>query len=190
MKDLIQEAGKVKMLVLDVDGILSDGKIIYDANSIETKAFSVKDGVGIKALNKYGIKTAIITGRSSPMVTKRATEIGIDYVVQGRDDKLIALQELLKDLQEQGEQITAADCAYMGDDLPDIKALQTVGFAASVPNAHLEVINRVDMVTSHAGGDGAVREVCDLILKGHGHYEAFIAGYTLDDASKDMAATS
>lgn len=190
MKDLIQEAGKVKMLVLDVDGILSDGKIIYDANGIETKAFSVKDGVGIKALNKYGIKTAIITGRSSPMVTKRATEIGIDYVVQGRDDKLIALQELLQELQEKGEQITAADCAYMGDDLPDIKALQTVGFAASVPNAHLEVINRVDMVTSHVGGDGAVREVCDLILKGHGHYEAFIAGYTLDDASKDMAATS
>ena len=188
MQDLIKKAGRVKLLVLDVDGILSNGQIIYDANGVETKAFSVQDGVGIKSLARYGILTAIITGRSSPMVDNRASEIGINYVVQGRDDKLIALNELLSTL-DPALNITAADCAYMGDDLPDIKALQTVGFAATVPNAHSEVINRSDMVTTRAGGYGAVREVCDLILKGHNHYQDFIAQYTLDDDS-DNAQTS
>jgi len=182
MQDLIKKAGRVKLLVLDVDGILSNGQIIYDANGVETKAFSVQDGVGIKSLARYGILTAIITGRSSPMVDKRATEIGVDYVVQGRDDKLIALNELLSSL-DPALNITAADCAYMGDDLPDIKALQTVGFAATVPNAHSEVINRSDMVTTRTGGNGAVREICDLILKGHGHYQDFIGQYTLDEAN-------
>ena len=113
------------------------------------------------------------------MVDKRAREMGVDYVVQGRDDKLIALTELLAML-DPALNITAADCAYMGDDLPDIKAMQTVGFAATVPNAHAEVIKRSDMVTTRAGGTGAVREICDLILKGHGHYQDFIAHYTLE----------
>ncbi|MBH0065362.1 KdsC family phosphatase [Psychrobacter sp. SZ93C1] len=180
MQDLIKKAGQVKLLVMDVDGILSNGQIIYDANGIETKTFSVHDGVGVKSLARYGILTAIITGRSSAMVDKRALEMGVGYVVQGRDDKLIALNELLSTL-DPALNITAADCAYMGDDLPDIKAMQTVGFAATVPNAHAEVINRSDMVTTRAGGTGAVREICDLILKGHGHYQDFIAHYTLDE---------
>lgn len=188
MKNLIEKAGKVKMLVLDVDGILSDGKIIYDANGVESKAFSVKDGVGIKALSKYGIKTAIITGRNSPMVAKRASETGVDRVVQGRDDKLVALKELLKELQDAGEAIELKDCAYMGDDLPDIKALQSVGFAATVHNAHAEVMKRVDMVTTHDGGCGAVREVCDLILKGHGYYDDFISAYLLDQPQRSEGA--
>jgi 3-deoxy-D-manno-octulosonate 8-phosphate phosphatase (KDO 8-P phosphatase) len=178
MQDLIKKAGQVKLLVLDVDGILSNGQIIYDANGVETKAFSVQDGVGIKSLARYGILTAIITGRSSPMVNQRAAEMGINYVIQGRDDKLIALNELLATLE-----LSAADCAYMGDDLPDIKAMQTVGFAATVPNAHAEVISRSAMVTTRAGGYGAVREVCDLILKGHGHYSDFIAHYTLNNTA-------
>lgn len=181
MQDLIKKAGQVKLLIMDVDGILSNGQIIYDANGVETKAFSVQDGVGVKSLARYGILTAIITGRSSPMVDKRACEMGVKYVVQGRDDKLTALNELLEML-DPTLNITAAHCAYMGDDLPDIKAMQTVGFAATVHNAHSEVINRSDMVTTRSGGNGAVREVCDLILKGHGHYQDFIAHYTLDDA--------
>lgn len=181
MQNLIEKAGRVKLLVLDVDGILSNGQIIYDANGVETKAFSVQDGVGIKSLARYGILTAIITGRSSSMVDKRAAEMGIDYVIQGRDDKLFALNELLSTL-DPALNITAADCAYMGDDLPDIKAMQSVGFAATAHNAHLEVINRSDMVTTRVGGAGAVREVCDLILRGHGHYQDFIAQYTLDEA--------
>ena len=180
MQDLIKKAGQVKLLVMDVDGILSNGQIIYDANGAETKAFFVHDGVGVKSLARYGILTAIITGRSSPMVDKRAAEIGVDYIVQGRDDKLVALNELLASL-DPALNITVDDCAYMGDDLPDIKAMQRVGFAATVPNAHAEVINRSHMVTTRVGGMGAVREVCDLILKGHGHYQDFIAHYTLDE---------
>lgn len=176
MQDLIKKAGNVKLLALDVDGILADGQIIYDANGVETKAFFVQDGLGIKALATFGIATAIITGRDSPMVKKRAAELGIDFVIQGRDDKLTALKELLASLD-----LTLANCAYMGDDLPDIKAMQSVGFAPTVPNAHQEVINRCDMVTTKAGGFGAVREVCDLILKGHGHYQAFISQFVLDD---------
>lgn len=178
MQDLIKKAGQVKLLILDVDGILSNGQIIYSADGTETKAFNVQDGVGIKSLKRYGILTAIITGRSSSIVDKRAREIGIDHVIQGRDDKLCALNELLSTLSPTLN-ITAADCAYMGDDLPDIKAMQSVGFAATVPNAHSEVINRSDMVTTREGGHGAVREVCDLILKGHGHYQDFISSYIL-----------
>lgn len=188
MQDLIKKAGQVKMLVMDVDGILSNGQIMYDANGIETKAFSVQDGIGVKSLGRYGILTAIITGRSSPMVDRRAVEMGVDYVVQGRDDKLIALNELLSTLDPKLG-ITAADCAYMGDDLPDIKAMQTVGFAATVPNAHSEVINRSDMVTTRSGGMGAVREICDLILKGHGHYEDFMTHYTLDETQASDASS-
>lgn len=189
MKDIMAKAGKVKMLVLDVDGILSDGKITYDANGIETKSFSVKDGLGIKALRQFGIKTAIITGRRSSMVELRAQEMGVEHVIQGRDDKLVALQELLNEVNAQGEPLQLSDCAYMGDDLPDIKALQSVGFAVTVHNAHAEVIKRVDMVTSQNGGCGAVRELCDLILKGHGYYSEFIAGYLLDSTSLDSTSS-
>ena len=189
MQDLIKKAGQVRLLVMDVDGILSNGQIIYDANGVETKAFSVHDGLGIKSLARYGILTAIITGRSSPMVNQRATELGIDYVIQGRADKQLALTELLATL-DPALNITVQDCAYMGDDLPDIKAMQTVGFAATVPNAHSEVINRSDMVTTRAGGCGAVREVCDLILKGHGHYKDFIAHYTLDSSQINVQSTA
>lgn len=172
MQDLLNKAKNIKLLALDVDGILSDGKIIYDANGTETKAFYVQDGVGIKALQKFGIEVAIITGRNSPMVAKRADELGIQHIIQGRDDKVVALTELSEMLN-----ISLEQCAYMGDDLPDIRALQVAGFSASVPNAHSEVIKHVDMVTTRYGGSGAVREVADIILKGHGVYHEFIQAY-------------
>ncbi|MFW2177122.1 MULTISPECIES: KdsC family phosphatase [unclassified Moraxella] len=172
MQSLLNQAKNVKLLVMDVDGVLSDGKITYDANWVETKSFHVQDGFGIKRLQQFGIKTAIITGRNSTIVTNRAKELGIDYIVQGREDKLVALNELLANLD-----LTLADCAYIGDDLPDIRALQAVGFSATVANAHNEVIKRVQMVTTRQGGQGAVREVCDLILKATGHYDKMLANY-------------
>lgn len=180
MTDLLKKAANIKLLALDVDGILSDGKIIFDANGVESKQFHVQDGLGITALHQYGIHVAIITGRISPMVAKRADELNIIHVLQGRDDKLTALKELLASkelLANLSSPISLNECAYMGDDLPDIKALQAVGFAATVPNAHREVINRVDMVTTRTSGEGAVREVCDLILKATGHYQDFIAKF-------------
>ncbi len=169
---VLNKATKIKLLALDVDGILSDGQIIYDANDVETKAFYVQDGVGIKALQQCGIQVAIITGRNSPMVARRAKELGIVHIIQGRDDKGVALTELADMLGLSLEQ-----CAYMGDDLPDIKALQMAGLSASVPNAHTEVFTYADIVTTRLGGYGAVREICDIILKAQKQYKNFIGQY-------------
>lgn len=172
-KQLLTKMQHIRLIALDVDGILSDGKIIYDANGVETKAFYVQDGVGIKALQKYGVTVAIITGRNSPMVSKRAAELDIQHIVQGRDDKGVALSQLAQQLD-----IPLNACAYMGDDLPDISALKLVGFAASVPNAHDAVKPYADYISSRQGGYGAVREVADMILQAIGCYDAMLAEYT------------
>lgn len=174
MQNLLNQASQVKLLVMDVDGVLSNGRIIYNNDAIETKQFDVQDGFGIECLHKAGIKTAIITGRSSNVVAHRAKELKISHLVQGRPDKLVALNELLSELN-----LTLADCAYVGDDWVDIKALQSVGFAVAVANAHSEVIKRVHMVTTRHGGEGAVREVCDIILKATGNYDKLLANYSL-----------
>ena len=178
MQNLMTKASQIKLLVMDVDGVLSNGQIIYDQNGHETKCFDVQDGFGIECLQKAGFKTAIITGRKSAMVDKRAKELNIDYYLQGRSDKLTALQEILADTD-----ITLAECAYIGDDWVDIKALQAVGFAVAVANAHNEVIKRADMVTTRAGGHGAVRELCDLLLKATGNYETVLAKFLSDEAA-------
>lgn len=174
MQSLLTKAKNVKLLVMDVDGVLSDGKIIYDANTVETKSFNVQDGFGIQRIHQAGIQTAIITGRTSDIVTYRAKELKITHLVQGREDKLTALNELLANIG-----ISLAECAYIGDDWPDIKALQSVGFAVAVANANGEVIKWVDMVTTRSGGEGAVRELCDLILKATGRYDDILASYVI-----------
>lgn len=172
MSDLTKRLQAVKLFVMDVDGILSDGQIIYDANGVETKAFYVQDGVGLKALKKQGIILAIITGRDSPMVVRRADELGIDHVVQGRDDKFTALSALADELG-----LSVGECMYMGDDLPDLKAVREAGVGVSVPNGCAETQAAADIVTTKMGGHGAVREVCEQLLKAKGVYDAFIAQY-------------
>ncbi len=167
-----QKAEKIKLFAMDVDGILSDGKIIYNSYDVETKAFFVQDGVGIKALQSFGIEIAIITGRTSPMVERRARELGITHLIQGRDDKFTALQALADTLG-----LSLQECAYMGDDLPDLKAVREAGLGISVPNGCRETQAVADIVTGKTGGNGAVREVCDLILRAQGHYDAFIAQF-------------
>lgn len=164
-----QKAAKIRMLAMDVDGILSDGQIIYSSNHVETKAFYVQDGVGLQALKEAGIILAIITGRRSPMVDRRAQELGIHHVIQGRDDKFTALSKLAADLN-----LSLDECAYMGDDLPDLKAIREAGLGMSVPNGAPIVQQTADYVTTKAGGHGAVREVCELILQAQGKYDAFI----------------
>lgn len=173
MENLLTKARQIKMLVMDCDGVLSDGKIIYDANGVETKNFHVQDGFGIELIHKAGLKTAIITGRSSPIVEKRAKELKITHFLQGRPDKIEALNEILTDLN-----ISLAECAYVGDDWVDIKALEQVGFGVAVANAHSEVIKRAVMVTTRNGGEGAVREVCDILLKATGNYEKLLADFS------------
>lgn len=159
-------AKDIALLALDVDGILSDGSIYYTAQGDEIKAFNIMDGLGIKLLQHAGIEVAIITGRVSPMVARRARELGIKHLVQGREDKLTALHELLKITG-----ISADRVAYMGDDLPDLAAIKTAKLGVTVPNAMPFVQQHADHITSRAGGKGAVREVCELILAAQGKLE-------------------
>ena len=169
---LYQKAQNIKLFAMDVDGVLTDGQLIYDSQGIESKAFFVQDGVGLKALSKAGIILAIITGRNSPMVERRAKEIGIQYVIQGRDDKYTALDELASSLG-----LTLKECAYMGDDLPDLKAITHAGLGISVPDGCDEVRQAAHFSTSKKGGFGAVRQACELILAAKGIHGEFIAQF-------------
>ena len=150
---------QITLLVLDVDGVMSDGKVTYTSDGAELKSFNIKDGVGIKRIQKAGIQTAIITGRVSPMVERRATELGIHHLIQGREDKLKALTELLISLS-----IELKDVAYMGDDLPDIEAIANAGIGACPADAAAAVLKQADWISSLKGGEGCVREFCDHIL--------------------------
>ncbi len=162
-QNLTQRAAEIELLALDVDGVLTDGKLYFSAQGDELKAFNILDGHGIKMLLKNGIQVAIITGRNSPLTAKRARDLGIEHLIQGREDKKFALLELCKTLN-----IEAEATAYLGDDLPDLGAIVTAGLGMCVANAHPFVQEHADYRTHLAGGQGAVREVCDLILEAKG----------------------
>ncbi|BCR05492.1 haloacid dehalogenase [Desulfuromonas versatilis] len=162
----------IKLLLLDVDGVMTDGRIIYDANGVETKAFDVKDGHGLKLIQRVGIRVGIITGRESTVVNRRAEELGIEILYQGAKDKLVPYREILETLG-----IGDREVAYVGDDVVDLPILRRVGFAATVADAVEEVKSCVHYVTSRPGGRGAVRELCDLILKQTGRWEELTARY-------------
>ena len=163
---------KIRLLLLDVDGVMTDGRIIYDDRGGETKAFDVKDGHGIKLLQRAGIRVGIITGRQSAVVDRRAQELGIELVYQGAKDKLVPFLEILQKTGLGVEQI-----AYMGDDLPDLPILRRVGFAVTVADALDDVRPHVHYVTQRPGGRGAVREVCDLLLKESGRWDSVSGRY-------------
>ena len=149
----------IRLLVMDVDGVMTDGKIIYTSDGQEIKSFNIKDGLGIKRAQASGIETAIITGRTSPMVERRALELGIAHLVQGREDKLAALSDLLDQTNLSLDQV-----AYIGDDLPDLTAIESVKLGACPADAADEVKSRANWVSTRAGGDGCVRELCDLLV--------------------------
>lgn len=163
---------RIRLLLLDVDGVLTDGRIIYDAQGIETKAFDVKDGHGLKLLQRSGVQVGIITGRQSEVVNIRARELGIDIVYQGAKDKLVPFEEILQKLQ-----LTADEVAYMGDDLPDLPVLRRAGWAVAPHDAVGEIKPYVHYVTSRPGGRGAVREVCDLLLQENGCWPELTSRY-------------
>lgn len=144
---------------MDVDGILTDGTVQISSDGTETKAFSILDGMGLVRLGRAGLPTAWISGRASGATTVRATELKIPHVIQGRTDKLAALQELAAQLG-----LTAAECAYMGDDDIDAPALAWAGIGISVPGAMPAALKAADYITTRAAGHGAVREVCEHIL--------------------------
>ena len=169
MKERLQ---KVKMLLLDVDGVLTDGRIIYSSDGTETKAFDVKDGHGLKMIQRAGIKVGIITGRQSTVVEHRAKELGINIVYQGVKDKLVPFREILDTCS-----ISEDEIAYVGDDIVDLPILLRVGFSATVADALPEVRERVHYVSDRKGGKAAVREICDLILKESGRWDSVAAKY-------------
>lgn len=150
----------IRLLILDVDGVLTDGRIYVDTTHENIKAFHVRDGLGIKLLQKAGIEVAIITGKASEMVRVRAETLGIKRVFQGQENKLIAFAELLETLEISPQQV-----AYIGDDLPDIAVMSKVGFSAAVSDAHPSAIMQAHYRSQFPGGAGAVREICDLILE-------------------------
>tara|TARA_R110002167_G_scaffold323016_2_gene528935 strand:- start:389 stop:928 length:540 start_codon:yes stop_codon:yes gene_type:complete len=170
--DLKSRISKVRLLALDVDGVMTDGSVFFTAFGDEIKSFNILDGQGIKSLLKNNIEVAIITGRTSPLTEKRAKDLGIKHITQGREDKKIALLELCKSLD-----ISASEVAYVGDDLPDLSAITLSGVGFTVPNAHSYIKKHADLCTSLSGGEGAVREVCDLILSAKGLFDDYYSAY-------------
>lgn len=160
------KAQQVKLAVFDIDGIMTDGSLYLLSDGLEIKQFNTLDGLGIKLLQRNAIATAVITGRSSPQVAQRAAALGIDFVLQGRDDKLEALLEIC-----QANSYQLSQCAYIGDDLPDLAAIRAVAFGATVPNAHSLLFDHCDWCTSRRGGDGAGREFCEALLDAQGLLE-------------------
>lgn len=167
-----ERAQHIRLLLLDVDGVMTDGRIIYDGNGVESKFFNVKDGFGIKQLQRAGIEVGIISGRHSKVSADRAAELGIDIVYQKVSDKLVPYQEILRHKGLSDRQV-----AYMGDDIMDLPILKRVGLAAAPADAVGDVLPHVHYVAANRGGWGAVRELCDLILKGQGRWEEMTARY-------------
>lgn len=162
-QSVINQAKRIKLLVCDVDGVFSDGRIYLGNNTEELKAFHTKDGFGIKALVNSGVEVAIITGRSSAIVTNRMSALNVKHIMQGQENKLPALIDLSKQLSLKPDEI-----AYIGDDIPDLACIVHVGLGVAVQDGHPAVINQANYTTFTRGGFGAVREVCDLIMQCQG----------------------
>ncbi len=165
-------ARHLRLLVLDVDGVMTDGRLLYGNNGEELKSFNIRDGLGIKLLQRGGMNVAIITGRASDIVARRARELGIQRVVQGREDKRQALEELCGELG-----LTLDASAYMGDDLPDVAAIAAAGCGLTVADACAAASRAADWQSSLRGGEGAVREACEALLIARGDWSSIEAGY-------------
>jgi len=172
---MVSDFATIKLLLLDVDGVMTDGRITYDNNGGELKSFDVKDGHGLKLLQRAGIEVGIITGRQSAVVARRAAELGIELVYQGVKDKLVPFHEILEKLR-----IAPEEVAYVGDDVVDLPVMRRVGFAVTVADAVEDVKPFADLVTTRDGGRGAVREVCDFLLKKSGRW-AVVANRYFED---------
>jgi 3-deoxy-D-manno-octulosonate 8-phosphate phosphatase (KDO 8-P phosphatase) len=167
-----ERARNIRWLLLDVDGILTDGHIEYASDGTETKRFHVRDGSGLKIWQSLGRGVAILSGRNSPVVTRRAAELGITHVMQGQKDKLPVFAQWLQEHQIAPEEVCA-----MGDDLPDLAVLSCCGLAATVADACVEVQTICDYVSLKKGGDGAVRDVVEWLLNNAGEWPSVVAAY-------------
>lgn len=156
---VLNKAKNIKLLICDVDGVFSDGRIYLGNDGEELKAFHTRDGYGIKEIQQHGIAVAIITGRKSAIVEQRMRSLNVQHIYQGQEDKIIAYKQLLTDLELSDDQV-----AYIGDDLGDQPVMQLVGLSVAVNDAHPLLVNQSDFITSLPGGFGAVRELCDMLL--------------------------
>jgi 3-deoxy-D-manno-octulosonate 8-phosphate phosphatase (KDO 8-P phosphatase) len=173
MLTLLERARKTRLLIMDVDGVLTDGRIIQDGHGHELKVFDVKDGHGIVMAHRAKLRTALISGRESETITRRADELGIELVFQKIWNKLEVYEKILVDTE-----LTHNEVAYIGDDLIDIPLLRRVGLAVAVADAVDEVKAAAHLITQRPGGQGAVREVIELILRAQGHWDSLIERYT------------
>lgn len=169
---LVDRLRRIRLLALDVDGVLTDGQLYFQADGIEIKAFDVQDGHGLKLLKRAGLEVALITGRDSPTVSRRAAALGIDHVFQGVEKKLPVLRDLCGRLG-----LTLEQAAYCGDDMPDVAVMRRAGVGISVPGAPDYIREHADWVTQRPGGHGAAREICDTLLKAQGHWDAVLDTY-------------
>jgi 3-deoxy-D-manno-octulosonate 8-phosphate phosphatase (KDO 8-P phosphatase) len=156
---------RVKLLLMDVDGVLTTGKVIYDDSGAQIKAFHVKDGLGIRMLMDFGIQVGIITGRKSTALAHRCADLGIDLLYQGIRDKAAALNEIL---DKTG--VSAMETAFVGDDLPDLAVMKRVGVPVAVADSCKEILASARFITTERGGRGAVREICEAVLKAKGFW--------------------
>ena len=174
--DLLALAGGVKLLLMDVDGVLTDGKLYHIPDGAggvwETKGFDSRDGIGLRWLTWFDMRTGVISGRLSPATVERARQVGMSYVYQGHIEKIPILEEILADAK-----IDPAHVAYVGDDLTDAVIMRRVGLGIAVANAREEVKRVAHYTTAAAGGDGAVREVCELLLRAQGKWDELLRKY-------------
>lgn len=171
--DLTEKCRKIKAFIFDIDGVLSDGKVIYDSNIAETKNFNIKDGWAIVLLKKYGFTTGIITGRNSTIVSHRAHELKVDYLVQGKLEKLAYYEEFKTKFALSDDEV-----AYIGDDLIDLPILIRCGLSGAPADAVSEVRERADFISFHNGGNGAAREFIELVLKAQDKWQSIVEHYT------------
>ncbi|MGZ8142922.1 MAG: 3-deoxy-manno-octulosonate-8-phosphatase KdsC [Methylosarcina sp.] len=172
MQAVIEKAKKIKLLILDVDGVLTDGKLFFDNQGNEYKSFHVRDGFGLKLLQMTGVEVAVISGRKSTSVDLRMKNLDIEHVYQGHENKQAAFEEIIGKMN-----VTPDQVAFVGDDLVDLLIMIRVGLAVTVDDANFAVKQRADWCTRMPGGQGAVREVCDLIMQAQGHFEGLVTTY-------------
>ena len=170
--DAAEKAKNIRLFLVDVDGVLTDGGIVYDVDGREIKRFHVRDGHGIKMLQRAGVEVGIITGRKSEVVAVRAKELGISIVFQGATDKVVAWKEIIS-----GKGLSPLETAYVGDDIVDVPLMKRVGFAASVADAEGYVREAADFVSARSGGQGAVREIIEFVMRSSGAWEKVASRY-------------
>ena len=167
MQDILEKAAQIKLVIFDVDGVLTDGSLFFGDDGQEYKAFYSRDGLGIKMLQKTGVEVGVITARESQLVIHRMNNLGIEHLYQGRLDKIRAYEDMTEKLG-----VTHAQTAYVGDDVVDLPVMQLAGLAVAVADAHPFVKQHAHWTTQHNGGRGAARDVCELVLQAQGNLDA------------------